>query len=47
MPAYRKITCTSEKKYSNEFRGENRVVLESKEIANHFNKFFVDIGTNL
>ena len=38
----------SETKYSNEFRfGENRVVLESKEIANHFNKFFVDIGTNL
>ena len=27
--------------------GENRVVLESKEIANHFNKFFVDIGTHL
>ena len=28
----------SETKYSNEFRvGENRVVLESKEIANHFN----------
>ena len=38
----------SETKYSNGFRvGENRVVLESKEIANHFNKFFVDIGTNL
>ena len=38
----------SETKYSNEFRvGENRVVVESKEIANHFNKFFVDIGTNL
>ena len=37
----------SETKYSNEFCvGENRV-LESKEIANHFNKFFVDIGTNL
>ena len=38
----------SETKYSNEFHvGENRVVLESKEIDNHFNKFFVDIGTNL
>ena len=38
----------AELKYSNDFRvGENRVVLESKEIANHFNKFFVDIGTNL
>ena len=38
----------SETKYSNEFHvGEKRVVLESKEIANHFNKFFVDIGTNL
>ena len=38
----------SETKYSNEFCvGENLVVLESKDIANHFNKFFVDIGTNL
>ena len=38
----------SETKYSNEFRvGENRIVLESKEIANHFNTFFVDIGTHL
>ena len=38
----------SEIKHSNEFCvGENQVVLESKEIGNHFNKFFVDIGTNL
>ena len=38
----------SETKYSNECRvGENRVVLESKEIANHLNKFFVNMGTNL
>ena len=38
----------SEAKYSNEFIGGNdRVTLDNEEIANHFNNFFVNIGTIL
>lgn len=38
----------SDTTYLNKFHvGDNIVVLENKEIANHFNNFFVDIGTKL
>ena len=38
----------SEAKYSNEFIVDNdRVTLDNEEIANHFNNFFVNIGTIL